>query len=242
MNEEQQAYFHDMYAPVSWLASQSGLAEEQIEGLVAAQCIPGASYEIRHREEAYAYINDEINTLSVSTTGRHFSRDIVHLLGFIKPRIESDSLEQTSRLMKARVRKEFQEGLKLHQAESFAYLGLYQQDGDLDEQRFAAHFEDYIWPHWVHGTWGICVYGSHLGQNIARKTVAVERVRALTDNGAKSSYTDSEARAVRTACDEYNEIVPPFSPHDRHDSSRARLVTTALSIIEQQAKSGMNAA
>ena len=46
----------------------------------------------------------------------------------------------------------------------------------------------------------------------------------FSDDGTKVSYAESEAREVHAAMVEYDAIVPPFSPHDRHESSRARLV------------------
>ena len=46
----------------------------------------------------------------------------------------------------------------------------------------------------------------------------------FSDDGTKLSYAESEAREVHAAMVEYDAIVPPFSPHDRHESSRARLV------------------
>lgn len=69
-------------------------------------------------------------------------------------------------------------------------------------------------------------------QNVARKTIAVDRLRKLTDDGTKTTYSVEEARLVRSAIAEYDAIVPPFSPHDRHESSRARLVEQTLRIIE----------
>ena len=98
--------------------------------------------------------------------------------------------------------------------------------GAIDPAKFDAHFEEYIWPNWRVGTWGICVHRSERMQNVARKTIAVSRLKRFTDDGTKVSYAESEAREVRAAMVEYDAIVPPFSPDDRHESSRARLVET----------------
>jgi len=234
MNLEQNEYFRSLYTSIDSLASQTDLPVDPVEDLVSSNCIPHPCYEIRLREEAYAYINDDVNTLSVSTSERYFSKDNVHLLEIVKPYLDSHSLDEIATIIKERIKHEFLQGLELHGAASFNYMDLYQNNGALSDSAFDDHFEHYVWPNWIYGTWGICVYGSHSGHNIARKTVAVERVRALTDNGSKTKFSANESILVRQACEEYNNIVPPFSPHDRHDSSRARLVDTALSILDAQ--------
>ena len=62
-------------------------------------------------------------------------------------------------------------------------------------------------------------------QNVARKTIAVCRLKRLTDDGNEGGpFAGNEVREVHAAMFEYDSIVPPFSPHDRHESSRARLV------------------
>ena len=232
MEQEQREYFENMYTSIGILSEKSRFVTAEIEEFINSGCIPKPSYELRLREEAYAYINSEINTLAIETTERYFSKDIVHLLEFLD-RMKLDYAQgELAKRMKAEQMRQFCDGLDLYRANEFNYLNLYQTNGEIDGKKLEAHFEDYIWPNWLNGTWGICVYDSHIGQNIARKTIAVERVRMLTENGKKSAFTDLEAIEVKNACDEYNEIVPPFSPHDRHDSSRANLVDTALENIK----------
>ena len=120
----------------------------------------------------------------------------------------------------------FQDDLIDRDGSSSEYKWLMSRAGSIDPRKLDAHFEEYIWPNWRAGTWGICVHGSERMQNIARKTISVSRLKRLTDHGTKLSYAESEAREVRAATVEYDAIVPSFSPHDRHESSRARLVET----------------
>ena len=70
-------------------------------------------------------------------------------------------------------------------------------------------------------------------ENVARKTLAVVRLRRLTEDGRKSAYTAPEATTVRAAIAEYDAIVPPYSPHDHHESSRSQLVETALAVLDR---------
>lgn len=230
--EELEAYLSDMYVSLDVLSADSGLSTDTLEKLIEAGCIPGPSYELRQREEIYAFINDDVNTLSVRTTARYFARDTVAWLIAIKPRLESLPITDLSSILKAEMREAFEAGLRMHGAQEIEYEGFVSASGGIDETGFDRHFEDYIWPHWCNGTWGICVYGADSMQNIARKTVAVRRLRKLTDNGTKSTYSVEEASLVRAAIAEYDAIVPPFSPHDRHESSRAKLVETTLRILE----------
>ena len=230
--EELETYLDEMYVSIDDLSEKSGLSTETLEELIKVGCIPGPSYELRQREEIYAFINDDVNTLSVRTTERYFARDSVAWLQAIKPRLENMSPSDLSPMLMAELREVFKEGLFMHGAPEIEYENIISRSGDIDEAGFERHFEDYIWPHWLNGTWGICVYGADSMQNVARKTIAVERMRALTDNGSKTDYSAEEAKLVKSAIEEYNAIVPPFSPHDRHESSRATLVDWALRSLD----------
>jgi hypothetical protein len=75
--EELEAYLSEMYVSLDVLSAKSGLSTDALEELIEAGCIPGPSYEIRQREEIYAFINDDVNTLSVRTAARYFARDTV---------------------------------------------------------------------------------------------------------------------------------------------------------------------
>ncbi len=230
--EELEAYLSEMYVSLDVLSAKSGLSTDALEELIEAGCIPGPSYEIRQREEIYAFINDDVNTLSVRTAARYFARDTVAWLIAIKPRLDGLPLTDLSPILKAEMREAFKAGLLMHGAQEIEYESFVSTAGEIDETGLDRHFEDYIWPHWRNGTWGICVYGAHSMQNIARKTIAVNRLKKLTDNGTKTTYSVEEARLVKSAIAEYDAIVPPFSPHDRHESSRARLVEQTLRILE----------
>lgn len=230
--EELETYLNEMYVSIDVLSEKSGLPVDTVEMLIEAGCVPGPSYELRQREEIYAYVNDDVNTLSVRTTKRYFARDSVAWLQAIKPRLKNLSATELSPILKAELREAFKEGLLMHGAPEIEYEDFVSTSGHIDGAGFDRHFEDYVWPHWLNGTWGICVYGADSMQNVARKTIAVERMRALTANGTKTGYSAEEAKYVKSAIEEYNAIVPSFSPHDRHESSRARLVEQALKVLD----------
>ena len=158
---------------------------------------------------------------------RRFERkDVIAWVESIAPRLRDSSPAELAPVLKAELRAAFRDGLIEHDGASIDYEGFMSRAGRIDPARFDTHFEEYIWPNWRAGTWGICVHGSERMQNVARKTIAVCRLKRLTDDGTKAGHSPDEAREVHAAMLEYDSIVPPFSPHDRHDSSRARLVET----------------
>ncbi len=218
------AYLEERYVTRDRLAVATDLNIEILDGLVAAGCIPGPSYQLRHREELYAFINGDVNTISERTVEDDFATDVIVWIGMIAPRLHRSSPEELAPVLKTELREGFCLGLIEHGGADIGYEGFVAPDGTMDAAGLEAHFEGYIWPNWCEGTWGICVYGSEHIQNVARKTVAVSRLRFLTADGSRTEYHDKEAKAVHAAMVEYDAIVPPFSPHDRHDSSRARLV------------------
>ena len=218
------AYLAERYLSLDEVAEKAGLGRGLIEELVDAGCMPGPSYELRCREELYAFINGGSDTVELRTLARYFAKDVIAWVESIAPRLRDASPGELAPVIKAELRAAFRDGLIKHDGASIEYEGFVSRAGQIDPAGFDTHFEEYVWPNWRAGTWGICVYGSERMQNVARKTIAVCRLKRLTDDGNKVSYAENEARKVRAAMAEYDAIVPPFSPHDRHESSRARLV------------------
>ena len=229
--EELDGYLQDRYVTQQDLAAQTNLQSGYIDQLVKAGCVPGPSYEMRNREELYAYINSKVNTISVQPIARYFAKDVIAWIELIRPRLGDGSLENLGKIIEGELRSDFLKGLDLHGAAKIGYEGFVAPDGAIDNDGMEEHYNEYIWPNWREGTWGICVYDSENMQNVARKTIAVNRLKLLTDDGSKTAYSKSEADEVRRAMIEYDAIVPPFSPHDRHESSRARLVESLAHLV-----------
>lgn len=162
--------------------------------------------------------------MSLKTVSRHFAADVITWVLSIAPRLEGSSPRDLAPVLEEELRTGFLDDLVHHGGAAIAYGGFMAEDGAIDRTGFDHHFETYVWTNWRAGTWGICVHDSWDIRNIARKTVAVERLKRLTGDGTRTSYSPEEARHVRNAMAEYDAIVPPFSPHDRHEASRARLV------------------
>ena len=224
--QELDAYLAERYLSLDEVAEKTGLDRERIEELVDTGCMPGPSYELRCREELYAFINGGSDTIELRTVARYFAKDVIAWVESIAPRLRDASPGELAPVLKAELRAAFRDGLIEHDGASIEYEGFVSRAGQIDPAGFDTHFEGYVWPNWRAGTWGICVYGSERMQNVARKTIAVCRLKRLTADGTKAGYSRDEAPEVHAAMVEYNSIVPPFSPHDRHDSSRARLVET----------------
>ncbi len=222
--DELESYLEERYVSLREIAERTGLAVERLEDLIATGCMPGASYERRRREELWAHINGDADTVSLKTVSRYFAADVITWVLSIAPRLERNSPRQLAPVLKEELRAGFLDGLVRHGGGAIAYGGFMAEDGAVDQQGFDIHFETYVWTNWRAGTWGICVHDSWDIRNVARKTVAVERLKRLTRDGTRTSYSPAEASEVRHAMTEYDAIVPPFAPHDRHEASRARLV------------------
>ena len=225
------AYLRDRYVTIESLAAETGLDTETLEELIETGCMPGPSYVRRERDELFAHVNGDPDTLSVRTVERHFAKDVIAWVKQIQPRLKEMAPETLAPILKSELRDAFRRGLEAHGAVDIGYRGIITPDGGIDENSIADHFEDHIWHNWRKGTWGICVYGSEDMFNVARKTIAVQRLKLLTQDGTKQTYTPDEARDVRAALAEYEAIVPPFSPHDYDQTSRAHLVDAVRDIV-----------
>ena len=218
------AYLSNRYVSLDEVAEKTGLDRGLLEELVDTGCMPGPSYELRCREEIYAAINGGTDTVELRPVARYFAKDVIAWVESIAPRLRDSSPQELAPVLKSELRAAFRDGLLEHDGASIEYEGFMSRAGRIDRARFDAHFEEYIWPNWRAGTWGIWVHRSERMQNVARKTIAVGRLERLTDDGIRVSHARHEAREVHAAMAEYDAIVPPFSPHDRHANSRARLV------------------
>lgn len=59
------------------------------------------------------------------------------------------------------------------------------------------------WEHHLQGTFGLCVANPRSEAAIARKEIVQEKLSALSENGAKRSFTRSEAEPLLELIDEY---------------------------------------
>jgi hypothetical protein len=81
------------------------------------------------------------------------------------------------------------------------------------------------WEHHLRGTFGLCVANPQSEAAIARKEIVQEKLSALSENGAKKSFTRPEAEVLLGLIDEYAMLSMPFSPVEYPLSSRRRLVS-----------------
>jgi hypothetical protein len=81
------------------------------------------------------------------------------------------------------------------------------------------------WEHHLLGTFGLCVANPESEAAIARKEIVQEKLSMLSENGAKKSFTRSEAEMLLELIDEYAMRCMPFSPIEYPLSSRRRLVS-----------------
>ena len=176
-------------------ASTADLLEE----LVDTGCMPGPSYELRCREELYAAINGGSDTVELRTVARYFAKDVIAWVESLAPRLRDSSPRELAPVLKAELRAAFRDGLLEHDGASIEYEGFMSRASRIDNATgFDTHFEEYVWPNWRAGTWGICVHGSERMQNVARKTIAVCRLKRLTDDGTTAGHSQRAKQARST--------------------------------------------
>ncbi|MCX7217510.1 MAG: DUF6058 family natural product biosynthesis protein [Burkholderiales bacterium] len=90
-----------------------------------------------------------------------------------------------------------------------------------------------IWQHFLLGTVGLCVRHPCSEAAIAHKEVLQEKLSALSENGAKSIFTDVEAQELLALIAAYADAAMPFSPIEFPISSRKRLVDDLRLKIER---------
>ncbi len=94
---------------------------------------------------------------------------------------------------------------------------------------------DSMWEHFLHGTYGLCVANPFSEAAIASKEVLQEKLIALTDNGIKAAFLESEAQTLLELISAYAQATMPFSPIEYPVSSRKRLVEDVSTAIQRSA-------
>lgn len=79
-------------------------------------------------------------------------------------------------------------------------------------------------PHFLNGTFGLCVADPSTGAGIARKEVLQERLTEITTNGSNPTPEGMTRDELLLLIDEYATAAMPFSPAEYPRSSRKRLV------------------
>jgi len=228
--QEISQYLERHFVTLSQLAQRSETAPEVILMLIAHECIPGHSYEIKSRMTVGSFVFGD-TVIEEDVVERYYAPTVAVWVRRAQELAAKIPLREVSLAMKETFRSDYRTALFDLGAHKYDEGGCFRSETELDEEAFDRHFED-TWKHWVEGTYGVCTRNADSAANIARKNVAVSRLSHLTANGQKKTYSQKERDEILKAIVEYDEVALPFAPHDYPSSSRKRLVDNVIPYLE----------
>jgi hypothetical protein len=211
-------YLARYYQNAEEFASNCGISPTQLSELMDQQLIPEPSYIVTKESTLKSYVFGEMDA-SGSTPGHYFhpaNRTWVALA------LSSKGLGSSNEL-KTRFLNNMRYELEQLNKTLFRLSDSFTNDGTPIPDGLAARTEP-LWEHFLKGTFGLCIANPATECEIARKEILQEKLSAVSENGTKLHFTESETTALLSLIEEYAKASMPFSPIEYHRSSRKRLV------------------
>jgi uncharacterized protein YgfB (UPF0149 family) len=220
-------YLAKHYQDAEQFAASCGISLTQLHELIDQQRIPEPSYIVTGQSTLKSYVFGEMEA-SGSTPGQYFhpaNRAWVALAVSAQGSISSNEL-------KTRFLNNMHYELEKLDKTLFRLRDCFTDDGTVIADGLTARTEA-LWEHFLKGTFGLCIANPITEYEIAQKEILQEKLAALSENGAKSHFTESEKNDVLCLIEEYAEASMPFSPIEYHRSSRKRLVEDLKKRLEK---------
>jgi hypothetical protein len=203
--EDVQRYLDANYLKLEDLAARAGVTTDRILELVAAQCVPPHSHEVRGVVVFASTFGEFPASLPPE---RYYHPSLVDWVRKASALARRHTLADVAR----RMRKDFEQAVETA------------LDGRPPPWPRGV---DYAWAYLMDGTWGLCLkeisVASLLQKEFARQTIA-----RLVSPDPQHRLSAAARTALIAAIDAYNAVAADFGPHELADSSRAREVGRAI--------------
>lgn len=221
---ELDAYLAKHYKNSSEFAEVCGISVDQLSELIDDRLVPAASYVVTDSTPA-TVCSHAFGELPApgSTAGSYFHPFHVVWVKRAQKAVARLGRDSANEKLKRYFEKQLQAALAELDSSKWRLRDSFNDDGSVIAGGLRARLDSY-WEHFLHGTFGLCVARPDSEYAIAEKEVLQEELTALSDNGAKSSFTLGETSTLLELIVEYERVSMPFSPIEYPLSSRKRLV------------------
>jgi uncharacterized protein YgfB (UPF0149 family) len=221
---ELDAYLAKHYMNAASFADTCGISVDQLSELISDRMIPAPSYVVTESTPATvcSYAFGELPAPG-STAGSYFHPAHVAWVKRAQKVVAKLGRGSAYERLKQHFEKELQAALAELDSSKWRLRDCFNDDGSVIAVGLRTRLDSY-WDHFLHGTFGLCVARPDSEYAIVEKEVLQEELTALSDNGAKRSFTLGEASTLLELIDEYERVSMPFSPIEYPVSSRKRLV------------------
>jgi hypothetical protein len=205
--EEIRRYLDENFVTLDDLAARAGAEPGRIAELLAAQCIPPHSHELR---EVAVFTSTFGEYAAPAAVRRYYHPSLVKWARMACTLAETHGLAEVARLVREDFEREFAEAL----------------DGREPPWPRGA---DHAWAYLMDGTWGLCLKEisarSLLEKEFARAKIA--KINGIPGPGPGHAADDAACAALEAAIAQYNAVAALFAPHEIGKSSRRLEVEAA---------------
>lgn len=215
-------YFVRHFLNAEQFAAACGISTTELAALVQERLVPAPSYVVAGSSTLSSHV---FGTLPApgAKDGEYFHRSGAVWVQRAQRAIEKKGYGNAHDALKKQFVANFSTALAALDANTWRLHDCFDASG----APIAAglhHRIGHAWTHFLHGTFGLCVANPISEAAIAEKEVLQEKLIALSENGNKTEFTESEAPEILALIDIYAQSAMPFSPIDYPISSRKRLV------------------
>ncbi len=211
-------YLSRHYQTAEHFAFSCGITLSELSELIQQQLVPEPSYVITEHSNLISYVFGEMPAPD-STPGQYFhpANKAWVMLAL------SNKAKDNAADFKVRFLQNLCKELERQNKTLFRLADCFTDDGQSIPTGLASRTEK-LWEHFLKGTFGLCIANPISEYEIIKKEILQEKLSALSANGAKSDFTESEKNELLPLIEEYAAASMPFSPIEYHRSSRKRLV------------------
>jgi hypothetical protein len=220
------------------LAAVCLLSEQQLLELVESRLIPRPSYVVS-RSTVKSYVFGEMQAVG-AIDGQYFHPASKVWVDAALRVLAEVGGQHASETLRVRFAQKLRDALAELNSTTWRLHDSFADDGSAIHEGLRLRIES-VWEHFLQGTFGLCVANPISEAAIARKEVLQEKLSALSENGARATYTQTEANTLLELIDAYAKSAMPFSPIEYPVSSRKRLVedlSARIASAQQGAQEG----
>lgn len=224
-------YLSEFFVNSEQLATACGISSDKISRLVKDELIPAPSYVVSESSVISSFVFGRMEAKG-STDGQYFHPSTSVWVN--KALLAISEFGQADAQFE--LKRQFMENLKTALSDFdksiWRLRDSFTDDGVVIEEGLRVRL-DSIWDHFLKGTFGLCVAKPDSERAIARKEILQEKLTALSENGKKELFSETEAPEFLALIDEFAESAMPFSPIEYPMSSRKRLVENLRDCISK---------
>jgi len=206
-------YIVENFLTFDQLAAASGVSVDQLQEMIAANCLPGPAYEVTgtYKVQSVFGLHEEVVSRAYYPTSHVTKAQAVASSAATYP-------EQSETLKRA-FYTDYKKILLAKNAAAFGLAHLFDAAGQIVGPK-ADLLLAQEWQHYLDGTYGLCTRCA-TATEIATKESMIAKITCLTDKleqDRAAGLLDDLAQAV----DELDAVSAPFAPHEVARSSRGR--------------------